>query len=218
MKRLVLGLLFMALCGLVQAGDWKPLFNADLSNAKYESGVWSVDAEGVIGATKDSALWAVGEYENFELSLEFKTDTGTNSGVIVYCTDIPNWIPNSVEIQINDDTRAIASGAKPVIQNCGAIYGHLAPSKLMVKKPGEWNTMNIVCKGKNIQVTLNGEKVTDMDMNLWTSGKVNPDGSAIPPWLPKPFAEIPTKGSIGFQGKHGQSFIWFRNIQIRSLD
>ncbi|MBE6428955.1 MAG: DUF1080 domain-containing protein, partial [Planctomycetaceae bacterium] len=104
------------------------------------------------------------------------------------------------------------------IQNCGAIYGHLAPSKLMVKKPGEWNTMNIVCKGKNIQVTLNGEKVTDMDMNLWTSGKVNPDGSAIPPWLPKPFAEIPTKGSIGFQGKHGQSFIWFRNIQIRSLD
>ncbi|MBE6428977.1 MAG: DUF1080 domain-containing protein, partial [Planctomycetaceae bacterium] len=109
MKRFVLGLLFMALCGLVQAGDWKPLFNTDLSNAKYESGVWSVDAEGVIGATKDSALWAVGEYENFELSLEFKTDTGTNSGVIVYCTDIPNWIPNSVEIQINDDTRAIAS-------------------------------------------------------------------------------------------------------------
>jgi uncharacterized membrane protein len=56
-----------------------------------------------------------------------------------------------------------------------------------------------------------------MDMNLWTSGKVNPDGSEIPSWLPVPYAELPTKGSIGFQGKHGDATIWFRNLRIRSL-
>ena len=78
--------------------------------------------------------------------------------------------------------------------------------------------MYIVCKGKNIQVTLNGEKVADMDMNLWKSGKINPDGTEIPPWLPKPFAEMQTKGSIGFQGKHGQSFIFFRNIMIKDAE
>ncbi|MBQ4144433.1 MAG: DUF1080 domain-containing protein [Thermoguttaceae bacterium] len=203
-----------AVSAVSHAGEWKPLFNADLSNAQYTPGIWSVDADGVLSATQDSAIWAVGNYENFELSLEFKNDNGTNSGVVVYCTDIQNWIPNSVEIQIQDDSKSIADGAKPVHQNCGAIYGHLAPSKLVVKKPGEWNTMHIVCKGRNIQVTVNGEKVTDMDMTKWTSGKTNPDGTVIPPWLPKPFAEIPTKGSIGFQGKHGQSFIYFRNIQI----
>ena len=77
--------------------------------------------------------------------------------------------------------------------------------------------MRIRCKGKNISVILNGKKVTDMDMNLWTSGTKNPDGSDIPSWLPKPFSTIPTKGYIGLQGKHGNSLIWFRNVKVRSL-
>jgi len=218
MKHFTLFALVLLLCSMVQAGDWKPLFNGELSNAQFEPGIWSIDADGVISATKDSALWAIGDYENFELKLEFKTDHGTNSGVVVYCSDVQNWIPNSVEIQIQDDSQNIANGDAPVWQNCAAIYGHLAPSKLLVKKPGECNTMYIVCKGRNIQVTLNGEKVTDMNMNLWTSGKTNPDGTAIPAWLPKPFAEIPTKGSIGFQGKHGKSFIYFRNIMIKDAE
>jgi hypothetical protein len=56
-----------------------------------------------------------------------------------------------------------------------------------------------------------------MDMNLWTSGTTNPDGTKIPEWLPKPYAELPTKGYIGFQGKHGEATIWFRNIMIKEL-
>ena len=43
------------------------------------------------------------EYENFIVDLEFKNEKGTNSGVIVYCTDRKDWIPNSVEVQIADD-------------------------------------------------------------------------------------------------------------------
>ncbi len=218
MKRFAIFSLILAVCASVNAGEWKPLFNADLSNAQFTEGVWNIDEDGVLSANKDDAVWSVGEYENFELSLEFKNDVGTNSGVVVYCSDIKNWIPNSVEIQIQDDTASIESGAKPTPQNCGAVYGHLAPSKYMVKKPGEWNTMMISCKGRHIQISVNGEKVTDMDMNLWTDGKVNPDGTAIPAWLPTPFAELPAKGSIGFQGKHGKSFIYFRNIQIRPAE
>ena len=37
------------------------------------------------------------KYDNFVLDLEFKTESGTNSGVIVYCSDRRNWIPNSLE-------------------------------------------------------------------------------------------------------------------------
>lgn len=85
------------------------------------------------------------------------------------------------------------------------------------QKPGEWNHMRIKCAGQHIMVILNGKKVTEMDMSKWTSGTKNPDGSDIPSWLPKPFAELPTKGFIGLQGKHGDSLIWFRNIKIRSL-
>ena len=195
----------------------EPLFTANLSNAEYDKSAWSVDKSGVLSASKDDAIWTTKQYENFELTLDFKNEVCTNSGVIIYCSDKRNWIPNSVEVQIFDDHCPKAANAHPN-SLCGAIYGHLGPSQTkLVKKPGEWNKMKIIAKGKNIVVELNGKKITDMDMNLWTSGTVNPDGSAIPSWLPKPFAELPTKGYIGFQGKHGDATIWFRNIKIKEL-
>ncbi|MCJ7581286.1 MAG: DUF1080 domain-containing protein [Candidatus Aminicenantes bacterium] len=64
---------------------------------------------------------------------------------------------------------------------------------------------------------LNGVQVKELDMNLWTSAKTNPDGSEIPSWLSKPLAELPTQGHIGFQGKHAGAPIYFRNIKIQEL-
>jgi len=81
---------------------WRPLFTNNLSNASYPPGVWSVE-NGVLTATEDKTIWSDKQYQNFMLDLEFKTAPGTNSGVIVYCTDTANWIPHSVEIQITDD-------------------------------------------------------------------------------------------------------------------
>jgi len=87
----------------------------------------------------------------------------------------------------------------------------------MVKKPGQWNHFTITCVDQKIDVLLNGENIISMDMGKWTSNKKNPDGSPIPPWLSKPMAKLPTKGKIGFQGKHGGVPIWFRNIKIKEL-
>jgi len=56
-----------------------------------------------------------------------------------------------------------------------------------------------------------------MDMGQWTSAKTNPDGSEIPAWLSRPFAELATKGRIGFQGKHAGASIFFRNIKIQEM-
>lgn len=220
MKKIFLPLIvFATICASVSAkGDksWKPLFSTDLSNAVCDKNVWKYTS-GVLSATEDQAIWSTKEYENFVLELEFKNDEGTNSGVIVYCTDRNDWIPNSVEIQIADDYCEKWSTSQLDFQ-CGAIFGHLpAKQQKIVNKPGEWNTFKIICKGKSISVVLNGKKVTKMDMNKWTSGKLNPDGSEIPNWLPKPFAELPTKGYIGLQGKHGDALIWFRNIRIKEL-
>jgi hypothetical protein len=195
-----------------QGPRWTDLFAADLSNAEFPAGIWTV-ADGVLTASEDQALWTKRDYENFVLDLEFMTAPGTNSGVIVYCSDIADWIPNSVEIQIADDF-AEEWAKEPATWHCGAIFGHLAPTRSLVRKPGEWNHYTITCAGKRITVELNGEKVTDMDMSLWTSAKVNPDGSEIPSWLSRPFAELETKGRIGFQGKHAGAPIYFRNIRI----
>jgi hypothetical protein len=199
-----------------QEPQWTDLFAADLSNAEFPAGIWTV-ADGVLTASEDQAIWTKRDYENFVLDLEFMTAPGTNSGVIVYCSDVADWIPNSVEIQIADDF-AEEWAKEPATWHCGAIFGHLAPTKSAVKKPGEWNHYAITCAGKKITVVLNGETVTDMDMGLWTSAKTNPDGSGIPAWLSRPKAELATKGRIGFQGKHAGAPIYFRNIRIREVN
>ena len=82
--------------------SWNDLFKPDLSNADFQEGVWT-HTDGILTAGEDQVIWSQRTYDNFVLDLEFRNEEGTNSGVIVYCTDRDNWIPNSVEIQIADD-------------------------------------------------------------------------------------------------------------------
>lgn len=198
------------------SSQWAPLFAADLSDATFPTGVWSCE-EGVFTATEDQCIWTKKEYEDFVLDLEFKTAEGTNSGVIVYCSNMDNWIPNSVEIQIADDFAENWSKS-PKTWQCAAVFGHLAAKESVVKKPGEWNRMTITCQGPQISILLNGRHVTEMDMRKWTSAKTNPDGSEIPPWLSTPFSELATRGNIGLQGKHAGAPIYFRNLRIKPLE
>ena len=228
MKRLVLMCVLAGVlaCGAWAADDtamthpdtsgWDKLFEEDLSNARKPKGVWTFE-DGVLTASEDKCIWTAEEYDNFMLDLEFKTADGTNSGVIVYCSNPANWIPNSVEIQIADD-HAKKWAESPKTWQCAAIFGHLPARKSVVKQPGNWNRMTVKCVDQQIDVVLNGEHVTSMDMSKWTSAEENPDGSEIPSWLNKPKAELPAEGKIGFQGKHAGAPIWFRDIKIKKLD
>ena len=198
-----------------ESAKWNDLFAQDLSDAIFPAGIWTF-TDGILTASEDQCIWTKKDYTNFTLDLEFKTAEGTNSGVIVYCTDLENWIPNSVEIQIADDF-ARQWAESPKTWQCAAIFGHLAPTKSMVNKPGEWNRMTIICQGQRIEVVLNGELVNDMNMALWTSAKTNPDGSEIPSWLSTPFAQLATHGRIGLQGKHAGAPIYFRNLKVKEL-
>jgi len=195
--------------------EWKLLFNPDYSDAEKPEGVWSV-VEDALTANADQCIWTKTDYENFALDLEFKNAVGTNSGVILYCSDIKTWIPHSVEIQIADDF-SDKWGKAQVDFHCGAIFGHVPPTSTLVKRPGEWNRMTIEARGHHLKVWLNGSLASEMDMTKWTSAKKNPDGSPIPAWLSTPLAEIKPKGRIGFQGKHGDATIWFRKIRIMAL-
>ncbi len=197
------------------SAGWPDLFSADLSDAVYPQGVWSFE-EGVLTASKDECIWTRKQYDNFILDLEFKTVPGTNSGVIVYCSDLGNWIPHSLEIQIADDY-AEKWAKSPKTWQCGAIFGRLAASRRMVKKPGHWNRMTVACRDTMIYVVLNGELVTTMDMRKWTTVGKNPDGSDAPPWLGGPVAKMQTRGHIGLQGKHAGAPIYFRKMKIKEI-
>ncbi|SDJ84695.1 protein of unknown function [Catalinimonas alkaloidigena] len=219
--------LFLISCGIVTAQvppqkhpdtgqpGWKPLFQPDLSDAAYPTGIWRME-KGVLTATEDLNIWSNRPYDNFIIDLEFKTADGTNSGVVVYCSDTANWIPNSIEVQIADDYSEEWSKADPSWQ-CGAFFGHKAPTQSAVKKPGKWNKYTITCQDNRIWILLNGQQVNEIDLTQWTSGSKTPDGKDIPSWLNKPWATLPTRGYIGFQGKHAGAPIYFRNIMIKEL-
>jgi hypothetical protein len=198
------------------SSSWEKLIADDLSNATYPAGVWSFE-DGVLTATKDINIWTKKEYSNAIIDLEFKNAPGTNSGVFVYGNNLDkDWIPNSVEIQILDDYHKKWSKV-PDNWKCAGIFGRLAPTKQTVKPAGQWNRMTVTCLGPKLYVILNGEQVTEIDMKKWTSATKNPDGSEIPKWLSKPLAELPTKGHVGLQGKHGNAPIYFRNLKIKPL-
>ncbi len=197
------------------SSGWRPLFHQELKKATgaKESFIWK---DGVLKATGEGMLWTRTEYENFVLELDFKNGKGANSGVALHCSDIENWVPNSIEVQLCDD-HAAEWAEKPPHWHCGAIFGHTAPEKSMVKKPGQWNDMTVICQADIVYVILNDRTVTIMDRSRYGSAEENPDGSAIPSWLSKPVAKLPLKGHIGLQGKHGQSPTSFRNMRIKPL-
>ncbi len=194
---------------------WETMFNRGLTNALFAAGVWS-DSGGIFTATKDEALWSKDEYDDFVLDLDFMNADGTNSGVVVHATDMKDWIPHSVEIQIADDYSKEWSSVSPTWQ-CAAIFGHQAATNKTLYKAGEWNHFTITCRGRKIWVVLNGTLVNTCDMSLFTSAKTNPDGSEIPSWLRNPMATLPLHGHIGFQGKHAGAPIYFRNIKVKRL-
>ena len=211
-------LLFSAtlLAPLAQAQEFKPLFKDDLSNATFNEGVWTIDKDGVLIATKDQIIWTQEDYSDFVLKLEFKNGEGTNSGVFVHASDTKKWVTDSVEIQLADDFSEKWS-SKPRSWQCAAIFGRQGAFEKAVKQPGEWNQMVILVSGPIITVHLNGQRVNAVDLTDFKDAKKNPDGSKAPPWLKKPLATLPRKGKIGFQGKHGGAPIYLRNVQGMKL-
>jgi hypothetical protein len=195
---------------------WNDLLIGDLTNMKVPGNIWSY-ADGILTATKDENIWTKATHGDCVLDLEFKCEPSANSGVFLYKSDEKNWMPASVEIQICDDA-APQWREKPATWHCGAFFGHQAPTKSAVKPAGEWNRMTITAQGPRLTVVLNGEVVNEIDLARWTDGAKNPDGSDIPEWLRgQPWAQLPAKGRIGFQGRHAGAGIEFRNVKLLRL-
>jgi len=196
---------------------WAPLLKPDLSNVEpQKEKVWSFDADGNLVATKDVNLVTKETYSDFALDLEFCMEPNANAGVFVYCSDLANWIPNKIEVQLTDDHHPSNRYYAPTSKNC-ALFGHQAPWKGNLKPAGEWNRLTIYCQGKRIRVAQNGEFVLETDLANFTDVARNPDGSAAPKWHTKPYSQLATYGRIGFQGCHGGIATKFRNIRVKLL-
>jgi hypothetical protein len=126
------------------------------------------------------------EFEDFNITLEVRTQAGSNSGV---------YLRGIYEIQIAE------TYGKPVDpHNMGALYSRITPSVAAEKPIGEWQTLSITLVDRHVTVILNDRITIDNQPVLGcTGGAMTSDES-------KP-------GPIMLQGDHTN--IDYRNIVLR---
>ena len=149
--------------------------------------------------------------DDFVLSLDFKISPGCNSGIFVRTWPLKPRPGkdvgfNGIEIAV-DDTKG--SG----YHDTGAIYDLVRPRKNAMKPAGEWNHAVITCDRNLIKIELNGEVVTEMDLDEWTRPNRRPDGSEHK--FDVAYKDHPRKGYVGLQD-HGKP-CWYKNIKMKPL-
>ncbi len=148
---------------------------------------------------------------DFVLSLDFQSAPKCNSGIFIRTYSLEprqgkDVGYNGIEMAI-DDTETAG------YVDTGALYGLVKPTRNAMKPAGEWNHVVITCDRNLIEVEVNGEKVTSMDLDEWTEPGKRPDGT--PHKFGVAYIDHPRKGYIGLQDHGGK--ILFKNIKLKPL-
>lgn len=196
-----------------KADGWQLLFNGkDLSVWKNNDGK-PLNKE----AVKDGTINTRGiggyllvydkEFGDFELQCDVKMTNGEcNSGIFLRTSDLADPVNTALEVQVFHPLGT-------TLQDFGAIYDLVPPSKQLAKGPGEWNSLIIRCQGPMITVKVNGEKVAELNIDTLDQPGVRADGTKHK--FGRAIKDFARKGYIGLQD-HGTD-VWFKNIKLREI-
>jgi hypothetical protein len=151
-------------------------------------------------------LFTEKEYSNFVLRLEWRLWEGGNNGIGIRAPLEGDAAYAGMEIQVLDDEAEVYQkmSLKPT-QYTGSVYDVFPARRGFVRRNGAWNEEEIHAEGRRIKVTLNGQVVTD----------VNLDDAKDPAVLKKHPGLARPSGHIGFLG-HGTR-VEFRRIRVKEL-
>ena len=173
---------------------WKPTGKAD---------VWAAEP-GLIVCKGGGGGWLLTEkeYGDFEFRCEYRWEKkGGNSGVALRTPDKGDPAYVGMEIQLIDDEGW--PGKLADYQHTGSIYD-VQPAKEAKNKPiGEWNTVKIVCKGRNVTVVQNDVELVKANLDDY---KAKYDKH---PGLKR------EAGRVGFQSYNVR--VEFRNVWIKEI-
>ena len=149
--------------------------------------------------------------DDFVLQMDFKISPKCNSGIFLRTWPLTPRTGrdigyNGIEVAV-DDTKSAE------FHDTGALYDLVKPAKNAMKPAGEWNHIEITCDDSRIEIVLNGERVTQVDLDEWTEINKRPDGT--PHKFDVAYRDHPRKGYIGIQD-HG-SDCWYRNIKFKPI-
>lgn len=191
-----------------QTGDqgWIRLFDGkslDGWKAGENPGTFTVQDGAIVAHGPRSHLFYVGpvyygDFKDFELKVDVKTEPRANGGVYFHTQyQETGWPAKGFEVQVNNryfwDSR-----------RTGSLYKVQDVKKSPVKD-GQWFTLHIVVVGKHVTVNVDGTKVVD-----WTE-----------PDAPKPPSDFPERivrsGTFALQGHDGRSTVYYKNISVKPL-
>ena len=207
-----------------EAQGWMLLFDGETLNGwKDYNGTtltqpWHV-VDGCIqakgeGSDSDGYIVTVNEYENFELSWDWKLSKGGNSGMLYHVVERPMFkVPyvTGPEYQLLDSKNF--PDKVEDWQNLGADYAMHVPNKSLMKvnPAGKWNNAKIVFDNGHVEHWLNGVKI--LEFEAWTDEWFALKNSGK--WTDAPEYGLSRKGVLCLQD-HGYPAS-FRNLKIKEL-
>jgi hypothetical protein len=216
-----------------KADGWKLLFDGKTTEGwrsarggGFPAVGWAVK-DGVITVTETGGeeagnggdIVTTRTYGDFELSVDFKTSPGANSGIMYFVDlDLMPWKNGhgsaiGFEYQVLDDAlHPDAKRGKNGDRTVASLYDMIpAAADKPIKPVGEWNTARIVVRGQHGEHWLNGVKVLEYDLD-------SPEFKAI--LTGSKYRVFPSYGHGGsgyiLLQDHGFP-VSFRNIKIREF-
>ncbi|MDE0863345.1 MAG: DUF1080 domain-containing protein [Rubripirellula sp.] len=137
-------------------------------------------------------------FKNFHFIAEVKTTPGSNAGIYFHTKyQATNWPKYGFECQVN------VSHGDP--KKTSSLYGVVNVADPGVKD-NAWYTQEIIVKGKNVVLKVNGKTLVDY---------TEPDKQAAPS---KQFERLLGEGTFALQAHDPNSKVYFRNLRVKKLD
>lgn len=187
-------------------------------NGDKEISSWTIEDSSLVclGTAKDAHggdIVTDNDYENFELSWDWKVTKGANSGVMYHVIEGAKYqapYETGPEYQVIDDIGF--PGKLEEWQKAGADYAMYLPNEKKKLSPvGGWNSSKIVFNKGHVEHWLNGEKI--LEFQAWSDdwNKKKKEGK----WKDYPDYATAKKGKIALQD-HGNK-VYYKNIMITVL-
>lgn len=183
-------------------GEWVTMFNGknfDGWKINENKASWRVEDGLLVSNGPRSHLFfdAQKPFKNFHFKAQVKTTKGSNAGIYFHTKfQDEGWPKYGYECQVN------VSHKDP--KKSGGLYSVEDVAKPPVKD-GQWYTQEIIVKGSNIKLIIDGKTLVD-----YTEPK---DKKAFS----KSFERRLGEGTIGLQAHDPDSLVYFKDLKIKRL-